>query len=381
MMSIPNIHCPPVAVSLKLPKGATIMYKRLFIPGPVDVTDDVLEKMATPMIGHRTKEISALQRSISDKLRQVFYTRNEILLSTSSGSGLMEGAIRSCTAKKALVFSIGSFGDRWYKMATANNIPADKVELPWGEAFTPAMVEEALAKDDYDLVAITHTETSTGVCNPIEAIGEVMKKHPNIVWCVDAVSGAVGSKIEVDKWGIDILITSTQKALGLPPGMAICTISEKAYQRTFDVTHRGLYFDLQDLYNYIQKKDYQYPSTPNVSLMFALDYQLDKILAEGLDNRFTRHAQMAATTRAWAKRYFALFPAETYAADTLTVVENTRGISVADLNTALAKRGKVISNGYGNLKEKTFRIAHMAETTMDELQALLKDIEEILDLN
>ena len=357
------------------------MYKHLFIPGPVHVTEDVLAKMATPMIGHRTKEISALQRGISDKLRQVFYTQNEILLSTSSGSGLMEGAIRSCTAKRALVFSIGSFGDRWYKMAVTNNVPADKVAVPWGQAVTPEMVEEALAQGDYDLVAITHTETSTGVANPIEAIAPIMAKHPDIVWCVDAVSSACGAKIAVDELGIDILITSTQKALGLPPGMAICTISEKAYQRTFQVEHRGLYFDLQEIYNYLKKKDYQYPSTPNESLMFAMDYQLDKILSEGLDARFARHLAMAERTRAWAKQYFALFPDERYLANTLTVVENTRGISLAELNNELAKRGKTLSNGYGELKEKTFRIAHMADTTMEELEGLLADIEDILKLN
>lgn len=356
------------------------MYKHLFIPGPVHVTEDVLAKMATPMIGHRTKDISALQRGISDKLRQLFYTQNEILLSTSSGSGLMEGAIRSCTAKRALVFSIGSFGDRWYKMAIANNIPADKVAVPWGQAITPELFEESLNKGDYDLVAITHTETSTGVMNPIEAIAPIMAKHPDIVFCVDAVSSAAGAKIEVDKLGIDILITSTQKALGLPPGMAICTISEKAYQRTFDVKHRGLYFDLQEIYNYLRKKDYQYPSTPNESLMFAMDYQLDKILAEGLDARFARHLAMAERTRAWAKEHFALFPDERYLAVTLTVVDNTRSISVADLNKDLALRGKTLSNGYGDLKEKTFRIAHMADTTMAELNELLNDIEEILQL-
>lgn len=357
------------------------MYKRLFIPGPVNVTDDVLAKMATPMIGHRTKDISALQRSISDKLRQVFYTQNEILLSTSSGSGLMEGAIRSCTAKRALVFSIGSFGDRWYKMAVANNVPADKVSVPWGQAVTPELVEAELAKGDYDVVCLTHTETSTGVANPLSEIAPVLAKHPDIVWCVDAVSSACGMKIEVDKLGIDILITSTQKALGLPPGMAICTISEKAYQRTFDVEHRGLYFDLQEIYNYLRKKDYQYPSTPNESLMFAMDYQLDKILAEGLDARFARHQAMAERCREWAKAYFALFPDERYLADTLTVVDNTRQINVGELNNQLALRGKTLSNGYGDLKEKTFRIAHMADTTMDELNELLADIEDILQLN
>ena len=357
------------------------MHKQLFIPGPVDVKEDVLAQMSTPMIGHRTKDISKLQRDITEKLQQLFYTKNAILLGTCSGSGLMEAAIRSCTAKKALVFSIGSFGDRWYKMAVVNGIAAHKVEVPWGQAITPQMVEDALKEEDYDLVAITHTETSTGVTNPIADIAMVMKKHPQIVFCVDAVSGAAGSKIAVDDWGIDILITSTQKALGLPPGMAICTLSEKAYQRTFDVPHRGLYFDLQEMYQYILKKDHQYPSTPNISLMFAMNYQLDRILAEGLEQRFTRHSQMAEYTRNWARQYFALFADEQYAANTLTVIDNTLNINVAQLNEELAKHGKVISNGYGNLKEKTFRIAHMADTSLEEVTDLLNLITQILHLN
>jgi aspartate aminotransferase-like enzyme len=356
------------------------MHKKLFIPGPVEVRQDVLEKMATPMIGHRTKEISQLQRGISDKLKKLFYTKNQIMLSTSSGSGFMEGAVRSCTSRKAAVFSVGAFGKRWYKMATSNGIPADLYETEMGQATTPELIQKALASSNYDLVTITHNETSTGVMNPIEEISEVMKKYPDVIFCVDAVSSAAGTKIEVDKLGIDICITSTQKALGLPPGLAICTMSEKAYERAKTVKNRGLYFDMVEIYETIEKKDHQYPSTPNISLMYALDYQLDRILAEGLDNRFTRHLEMASLVRDWTRRHFALFADERYLSNTLTTVNNTRQISVKDLNTELGKRGFSISNGYGDLKEKTFRIAHMADMTSDEVKELLDTIDEILDL-
>lgn len=356
------------------------MHKKLFIPGPVDVQEDVLQKMATPMIGHRTKDASKLQRSISDKLRYLFYTENEIILSTSSGSGLMEGAIRSCTKKRAAVFSIGAFGDRWFQMAEANHVPADLITSDWGQPTSPQMIDDALATGKYDLVTVTHNETSTGVMNPIPEIAEVIKKYPEIIWCVDAVSSAAGAKIEVDKLGIDICITSTQKALGLPPGLAICTISEKAVARAKQVSNRGFYLDLLKLYETIQKKDYQYPSTPSLSHMFALDYQLDKILAEGLENRFARHQEMATYTRQWAKKHFRLFPVEEFASNTLTNVENTKGIDVVDLNKQLGERGYQISNGYGKLKNKTFRIAHMAETTLEDIQKLLSVIEEILQL-
>lgn len=356
------------------------MHKKLFIPGPVEVSEDVLQKMATPMIGHRSKDASILQRSISDKMKKLMYTKEEILLSTSSGSGLMEGAIRSCTRKRAAVFSVGAFGNRWFEMAEANNVPADLFKSDLGEPTTAQMVDEVLSTGKYDLVTITHNETSTGITNPIEEIAEVIKKYPEIVFCLDTVSSLGGVKIEVDKLGVDICITSTQKALGLPPGMAICSMSEKAVEAAKNVKFRGVYLDLLTLHKYIQKKDYQYPSTPSLSHMFALDYQLDKILEEGLDNRFARHEEMAKIVREWTKRNFELFCDEKYSSTTLTTIKNTKEISVAELNKKLGERGYAISNGYGDLKEKTFRIGHMAETTVEEVKVLLAEIDDILGL-
>ncbi len=358
--------------------GRGNMHKKLFIPGPVEVREDVLQKMATPMIGHRTKDASALQRGISEKMRKLMYTENEILLSTSSGSGLMEGAVRSCTSKRAAVFSVGSFGDRWYKMATSNGVPADLISSEPGKPTTPEMVDEALATGKYDVITITHNETSSGVMNPVEEIAQVMKKYPEVVWCMDAVSSLGGTRIEVDALGVDICITSTQKCLGLPPGMAICSFSEKAAAAAAKVPCRGLYLDLLDLYNYVRKKDYQYPSTPSLSHMFALDYQLDRILEEGLDNRFARPHEMAGIVRGLAKDRFALFPDEKYASNTLTAVKNTRGISVSELNKKLGEYGYMISNGYGDLKEITFRIAHMADMTVAEIRELLDLMDRLI---
>lgn len=357
------------------------MHKRLFIPGPVDVREDVLQKMATPQIGHRTKEASDLQRRISDNMRKVFGTKEEIILSTSSGSGLMEGAIRSCTAKRAAVFSVGAFGNRWYDMAKKNNVPADKYESEWGQPTTPKMIEEALETGLYDLITITMNETSTGVMNNMEELSKVYKKYPEVVVCVDTVSCAAGVDIKADEWGIDIVMTSTQKALGLPAGLAICSMSKKAVERAKTVEFRGMYFDLLNLYETIQKKDYQYPSTPSLAHMFALDYQLDRIVnVEGLENRYNRHLEGAKVVRAWAEKHFGIFPNKEYMSQTLTNIENTKGIDVGDLNKKLAEKGYMISNGYGKMKNKTFRIAHMAETTPEEIKELLATIEEILDL-
>lgn len=357
------------------------MHKKLFIPGPVEVREDVLKQMSRPMIGHRGKDASQLQRRISDNLRKVFYTNSEILLSTTSGSGLMEGAIRSCTLKRAAVFSVGAFGNRWYEMALNNNVPADKFESTWGKALNSEEIDKTLATGKYDLIAITHNETSTGVMNPIEEIAQVISKYPEIVFCVDTVSSAGGTKIEVDKLGIDICITSTQKALGLPPGLSICTFSQKAKERAEKVQFRGTYLDLLALYKYIQKKDYQYPSTPSISHMFALDYQLNYILnEEGLENRFKRHIDMAEAVREWAEEYFEVFPERGYWSNTLTNIKNTRGIDVGALNKELGNRGLQISNGYGKLKDQTFRIAHMADCTVEDVKELLENINDILEL-
>ena len=334
------------------------MYKKLFIPGPTDVAPEVLEKMATPMIGHRTKEATALQQGISEKLQKLIYTDNTILLSTSSGTGLMEGAIRSCTRKKAAVFSVGAFGDRWYDLARQNNVPADIFKSEPGQPTTPEMVDDALKTGEYDVGTVTHIETSSGVVNPCAEIGEVIRKYPGVLYLVDAVSSLGGAKIEVDKWGIDDCIASTQKCLALPPGLSLCSVSERAIEAAKLVETRGYYLDLVRLYNRV-KKDYQYPSTPSLSHMFALDHQLDRILEEGLDNRFDRHERLAGIVRSWAGKHFSLFAEEGYRSNTVTCINNEDAFVFADLSGALLERGFRIGSGYGPFKATTFRIATM----------------------
>lgn len=356
------------------------MHKRLFIPGPVDVREEVLERMATPMMGHRTKEATALQESISQKIQELMGTKNVIVLSTSSGSGLMEAAIRCTTRKKAAVFSVGAFGDRWYDMATQNNVPADLFRSEPGEPTTPEMVESALATGEYDVVTVTHNETSSGIMNPVGEIGEVVKKYPGVLFLVDAVSSLGGAEIPTDEWGIDVCITSTQKCIGLPPGMSFASVSERAYEAAKQVKFRGFYLDLVSIYDKAKSKA-QYPSTPSLSHMFALDYQLSYILEEeSLEERFARHARMARRVQDWAQKHFALFAREGYRSNTVTCIHNTKEISVSELNAELAKVGFVISNGYGAYKDKTFRIAHMADTKEEVLEELLKSIEQILGL-
>lgn len=356
------------------------MNLKLFIPGPVDVDQEVLEKLATPQIAHRSKIATELQERISKNLQTLMYTDNTIILSTTSGSGIMEMAIRSCTKKRAAVFSVGAFGDRWYKMATTNGIPADHFKSEPGMPTTPEMVEEALATGKYDVVTVTHNETSSGIMNPVYEIGQVVAKYPDVVYLVDTVSSLAGAKVEVDKSNIDICLASTQKCIGLPPGLAVASVSEKAIKRAESVENRGFYLDLITVVKRV-KKDYQYPTTPSTPLMWALDFQLDRIInQEGLDNRFNRHEKLANIVQEWAEKHFELYALEGYRSHTVTTILNTKGNSVSELNKELAKRGYMISNGYGDLKEKAFRIAHMADRKQEDLEALLREIEDIWNL-
>ncbi len=355
-------------------------HKKLFIPGPIEVHPDVLKAMSMPMIGHRSSDYSALQKSVTEKVQKLAFTAHPILFSASSGSGLMEGAIRCCTAKRAIVFSVGTFGNRWFEIAQGNGVPADKHEVEWGQGITPDMIEQELATGKYDCATLTHSETSTGVMNHIEEFAPVFRRYPDVVWCIDAVSSFGGVKVDVDALGIDVMVTSSQKCLGLPPGLSLATFSPKAEKRAQAVKNRGYYFDLLQLLQFIREKNYQYPSTMSISHLFALDLQMDRILKEGIDARFARHAKMAKRVQDWAKKHFALYPAEKWASLTVTCIKNTRGISVGDLNKELGKRNLVLSNGYGKLKEQTFRIAHMGDLSMKDIDELLGAIEEILKL-
>jgi aspartate aminotransferase-like enzyme len=355
-------------------------HKKLFIPGPIEVHPDVLKAMSTPMIGHRSSDYSELQKRITEKVQKLACTASPILFSASSGSGLMEGAIRCCTAKRAIVFSVGCFGNRWFEMAQGNGVPADKHEVEWGGGITPEIIEQYLSTGKYDCATLTHNETSTGVMNPLAELAPVFRRYPDVVWCMDTVSSFGGVKIDVDALGVDVMVTSSQKCLGLPPGLSLATFSAKAEKRAQSVKNRGFYFDLLQLLQFIREKNYQYPSTMSLSHMFALDMQMDRIMKEGFDARYARHEAMAKRVQDWARKHFALYPAEKYLSRTVSCIKNTRGISVADLNKELGKRNLALSNGYGKLKEQTFRIAHMGDLQMSDIDELLGAIEEILKL-
>jgi aspartate aminotransferase-like enzyme len=355
-------------------------HKKLFIPGPTEVNPDVLAALSTPMIGHRGSEYSALQKRLTEKIQALACTKNPVIFSASSGTGLMEGAIRCCTARRAIVFSMGAFGNRWKELADGNGVPADRYEAEWGTGLTADVIDDYLSTGKYDCATVTHSETSTGVMSDLEALAPVFRKYPEVVWCVDCVSSFAGVRVDVDRLGIDVMVTSSQKCLALPPGLSLCTVSPRAEERAKGVKNRGFYFDLVNLLGFIREKNFQYPSTMTLPHLFALDVQMERIAKEGIENRFQRHREMAARVQSWAKERFALYPAERWASTTVTCIRNTRGISVADLNKELGRRNLNLSNGYGKLKDQTFRIAHMGDLQMSDVDELLAAVEDILKI-
>ncbi|HDS59476.1 MAG TPA: alanine--glyoxylate aminotransferase family protein [Thermoplasmatales archaeon] len=354
------------------------MHEKLFTPGPTEVREENLQAMATPQIHHRSKAFSDLYAHIQTRLQQLLYTQNPVLLYTSSSTGAMESAVVNGVKKKCLNLVNGAFSKRWHQITKAHNIPCDALALDWNRAIKPDMVKEKLDSGEYDAVTVVLNETSTGMMNPVQEIAEVVQGYPDVLLFVDAVSGMSGVKIEVDNWGLDMCLAGVQKCFALPSGIAVASVSQRLLQRAEEL-NRGYYFNIPLMYKYHQKN--QTRVTPAISQMFALKNQMDYIIdQEGLDNRFARHDRLAGIVQKWAKKHFDIYPEEGYWSKTLTCVKNTRGISVADLNKELANHHLRISNGYGDLKEQTFRIAHMGDLQVNDIYGLLSTIEDILDL-
>ncbi|GAB4505555.1 MAG: alanine--glyoxylate aminotransferase family protein [Anaerolineales bacterium] len=351
---------------------------RMFVPGPVDVDEAILNAQARPMVPHRSKEFEELFRRASDKARQLFFTHYRVFLTASSGTGLQEAAIRNFVDKKVLCCVNGAFADRWYEVALSNGKDAEKLAFEWDEAVNPDRVAAAVKKGGFEALTIVHNETSTGLQNPVQEVaGAVRSVAPDTLILVDAVSSLGGAKIEMDAWGLDMVLTSSQKALALPPGLALGAVSDRAMKKAEKVENRGWYFDLLRMEKH-RLKDSS-PATPAMSLIFALDAQLDRILAEGLETRFERHSAMARRVQEWAAEHgFALYAPEGYRSQTVTTVKNERGWDISSLNTFLKERGMRIANGYGPLKNITFRIAHMGEIQLRDVELLLEAMEEYL---
>jgi predicted phosphoserine aminotransferase len=346
---------------------------RLFIPGPVKVDPDVLAQLALPTLGHRGKEYSQLHGETVGMLKKMLSTEQSVFLSTSSASGIWEASVRNLLHpdEKSLCCMCGAFSDKFATVIRANGRECDELKVAWGEVITAEMIDKELAKGGYAAVTIVHNETSTGVASPVYEISKMMKeKYPDVLVLVDAVSGMVGLPLHFDDLGWDVVFASVQKAFAIPPGLAVFAVSDRAMEKSKTVANRGYYFDFQEFAKSGAKD--QTPTTPAIPQTMALHYQCTKLVAEGMDNVWARHKEMAEYVRGWAKENFDLFAPEEHCSNTLTCIKNTRGINVAELIGVLQeKHNTVFGNGYGKLKEKVFRIAHMGDITMADLKELL----------
>ena len=359
-----------------------VNHMRLFLPGPVEVRQEILQAQTAWMIGHRSAEFAELFARLQSKLRQAFFTENRVYISGSSGSGLWEGACRNGIRddRKALHLTGGAFSERWAQISRDNGKTVDCIDVAWGQAHTAEMVALALEKASYDAVCVVHNETSTGVTNPIRAIGEVLQQYPDTLYFVDTVSGFLGTELRVDDWGIDIALTSSQKAFALPPGIAFAAVSDRVLERAKSIANRGYYFDFLTLEKSLLKNNT--PSTPPVALMFAADRQMEQILAAGIESRWQRHQDLRDATHRWAlDRGFGLFAQEGYRSNTVTTVDNRLGIDVDAMDRFMREEiGFAMDKGYGKIKGSTFRLPHMGDVTMDMLREVLAGIDAFLAL-
>lgn len=359
--------------------------QRLFIPGPTDVLPEVLAAQTEPMIGHRSDEFEALFAKCEEQLQCLFGARGRVFIVASSGSGLQEAAIRNGVGQRVVCFVNGAFSERWYNVACGCDKATIRVDIPWNTAVKPEQVviglRDGLRDGPVDAVTVVHNETSTGVISPIEEIAAVVRDlSPETLVLVDAVSSLGGVLIPFDAWRLDMLLTSSQKALAVPPGLSFAAVSERLMERAKGVRGRGWYFDFLNLDKGLQKGTT--PATPAISLMRALSVQLDHIFAEGVQERFDRHARLAQRTQEWARlRGFELMAEEGYRSPTVTTITNTLGVDVDALNRYLAAQNMEISNGYGAYKDRAFRIAHMGEVSDADLERLLAAIDAYLGID
>lgn len=359
------------------------MANKLFIPGPTEVRKEILVELSHPQIGHRTQEFRDLFAGLRPGLKELFFTNNDVLISTSSGSGFWEGAIRSCVNNKVLHAVNGAFSKKWADVSESCGKEVVRVKFDSGKAVKSAEIDKALSGGDFEAFCMVQNETSTGVASHLEEISAVMEKYPDVLFFVDAVSSLAGVKIEVDQLGIDICLASSQKALALPAGIAVASVSARCYKKAETVKGRGYYFDILELKKAYDKDETPY--TPSIPHLYALKKQLHRIKDEGLENRFDRHKEMADYVRSWAHKHgFAMFSEKGYESDTVSCIVNTKKLDFKAIKKEMAKKGYSIDSGYGKLNEKlesegkstTFRIAHMGDLTLNEVKEMLVELEK-----
>ncbi len=353
-------------------------FPKLFIPGPTHVSDDILDVLSTKQIGHRTPEISELIEYIVDGVKKVLYTSNNIYLVSHAATGLWEMGTKNSVKRGVLHCVNGAFSSKWALSSNQSGFNVASIEYKWGKGVNVKDIDKHLSTGKYDVLAMVHNETSTGVMSNLENISDLLKnKYPDVIWLVDAVSSMAGVKIEVDKLGIDFLLSSTQKAWGLPAGFSICSVSDKITTKSKTLINKGYFLDLEVYEKYYNK--YQTPTTPSIPHMFAMKKVIEKIEKEGLENRWKRHIEMAKYTQQWAREHKQnLFPDSGCESYTLTCVKNIKGWDVNKMSDKLLEKGFRMDRGYGSLRGKVFRIPHMGNVYMEDLVEYLNLIDEVI---
>jgi len=355
--------------------------KTLYLPGPTEVRDDVLEAMCKPMFGHRMDRMTDLYTTIVEDTSEFLDTRQDVMILTASGTEFWEATTLNLVDDRMLVPTSGAFSERQANVAERLGKDVDRVEYEWGEAVEPEDVRAALESGaEYDAVGVVMNETSTGVRNPVEEIGDLLGDYPDTSFVVDAISCLGGDYIDIEGHNVDAIFTSTQKAFAMPPGLAVCTVSEEAYERELQKDSASWYGGFQRTLDYYDRKG-QTHSTPAIPLMLAYRRQMKHMLEEGHEARARRHREMAEYAREWAREHFDTFAEEGHESRTVTCVENTRGIDVeATVEAVSEEYDMVFSSGYGDLSEDAFRIGHMGEHDVESIRALTDAIEDVAGL-
>jgi aspartate aminotransferase-like enzyme len=353
-------------------------HDKLFIPGPVEVSEKTWAAFSRPMIGHRGEDFKNLYRAIHPGLQTLFGTKQPVFLSTSSAWGVMEASIRNLVDRGVLCCMCGAFSDKWFDVAKRCGKEAAPLQVDWGKHIDHKAIDSQLGTGKFDTVTLIHNETSTGVMNPLPEICCVLAKYPDVTLVLDTVSSFSGVRIDMDALGIDVMLTGAQKALALPPGFSLFSVSEKAFARATKIQNRGFYFDFLEFKK--QQAEWMTPSTPSIGHMHALESKLEEILDEGLDARFARHARTNALVHDWVCRTgFEFFAEEGFRSKTLTCVKNNKEIDVLELAKTLREKHRlVIDPGYGKIRGKTLRLSNMGDETEETVAHLLRCLDDVL---
>jgi len=344
---------------------------KLFIPGPVDVAPETYAAMAGPTIGHRGADFEELYASIQPGIRQIVGTKRPVFFSTSSAWGVMEGCIRNLVKKKVLNLCCGAFSDKWYDVSLSCGKEAEKIQVEWGQAIDPEVVREKLSEGGFDTVTLVHNETSTGVLNPLKDIVEVVKSFDEVLMVVDTVSSLSAMPIGFDELGLDVLLAGVQKALALPPGLAVFATSEAAQERAATVPDRGYYFDFCEFAKNDAKNNT--PSTPSIPHLYGLRERVEVIMNEGLEKRYERHRANNRMVHQWGARHgFDLLPPEGFRSLSLSCFVTPENLDQSGwIKSVIGNHGFAINGGYGKIKGQTFRISNMGNETAETMQELL----------